>query len=127
VENRENILISHAGEETQKAATARAFSVVQGPPLIVHCMLWHVGQVESQRLLLWATKQGKAEALMTEFNVRHFEKRESINKRQHLVAAAEAAGLDPQATEAFLATDELEAEVCSCRLPCGLEKRRVLG
>jgi predicted DsbA family dithiol-disulfide isomerase len=70
--------------------------------------------VDSQRLLLWATKQGKAEELMSEFNVRHFERRESVNVRANLLAAAAAAGLDPEATAAFLDTDELKEEV-RCR------------
>lgn len=70
-------------------------------------------QVDSQRLLLWATKQGKAEELMSEFNVRHFERRESVNVRANLLAAAAAAGLDPEATAAFLDTDDLKEEV-SC-------------
>jgi 2-hydroxychromene-2-carboxylate isomerase len=71
-------------------------------------------QVDSQRLLLWATKQGKAEELMSELNVRHFERRESVNVRANLLAAAAAAGLDPEATAAFLDTDELKEEV-RCR------------
>ena len=68
-------------------------------------------QVDSQRLLLWATQQGRAEALMSELNVRHFERRESVNVRAHLLAAAAAAGLDAGATAAFLGTDELKEEV----------------
>ena len=69
-------------------------------------------QVESQRLLLWATRLGKAEELMTELNKRHFERRQSVNARAALLEAVEATeGLDVAAASAFLDTNELEDEV----------------
>ena len=43
--------------------------------------------------------------------VRHFERRQSASQRPTLIAACEEVGLDVAAAEAFLETDELEAEV----------------
>lgn len=67
--------------------------------------------IESQRLLLWAGRHGKQEAYMAALNARHFERRQSASLRSTCLAAAADAGLDAEAAEAFLETDELEAEV----------------
>ena len=67
--------------------------------------------VESQRLLLWAGRFGLQEEYMAALNTRHFERRESASLRSTLLAAAEEAGLDAEAAEAFLETDELEEAV----------------
>lgn len=67
--------------------------------------------VESQRLLLWAGRFGKQEVFMSALNRRHFERRESASVRATVLAAAAEAELDIAAAEAFLDTDELEADV----------------
>eukprot|EP01050_Picozoa_sp_SAG11_P025171 SAG11_NODE_5591_length_1515_cov_1.557203_1_plen_264_part_00 len=69
--------------------------------------------VDSQRLLLWAARQGKQEALAEELSTRHFEHAESVHERATLVAAARAVGLDANATEQMLRGDELRDEVWS--------------
>jgi len=61
--------------------------------------------IDSQRLLLWAARFGKAEAFVAALSARHFERSsegESASKRHTLVAAAEEAGLDVIAAEKFL-------------------------
>ena len=67
--------------------------------------------IESQRLLLWAGWQGRQEAYMAALNTRHFERRQSASLRSTCLAAAADVGLDAAAAEAFLETNELEAEV----------------
>eukprot|EP00966_Prymnesium_polylepis_P245320 5675418-Prymnesium_polylepis.1 len=70
--------------------------------------------VDSQRLLLWAGRFGKQEPFMSAMNRRHFEqgaRGESASSQETLLAAASEAGLDVGAVEAFLATDELVADV----------------
>jgi len=70
--------------------------------------------IESQRLLLWAGRFGKAETFMTALSDRHFQQGsqgESASKRHTLLAAVEEAGLDVAKAEAFLDTDELHDEV----------------
>ena len=70
--------------------------------------------IESQRLLLWAARFGKAEKFMTALSDRHFQKGsegESASKRSTLLAAVEEAGLDVPNAEAFLDSDELHDEV----------------
>ena len=77
------------------------------------CTLGLAGpQVESQRLLLWASRVGKAEELMTALNARHFERRQSVNTRAVLLDAVDATeGLDATQADTFLNTSELEDEV----------------
>ena len=67
--------------------------------------------VESQRLLLWAARQGRQEPYMSALNRYHFEERRSASLRETVLAAAEEAGLDIAEATAFLETDELEDEV----------------
>lgn len=67
--------------------------------------------VDSQRLLLWAGRQGKQELFMTALNRRHFTQAQSASERPTLLAACQEVGLDPDAASAFLDTDELEEEV----------------
>ena len=71
----------------------------------------HWQPVDSQRLLLWAGRYGKQEAFMTCLNKRHFEQTTSASETPTLLEAAAEAGLDVDAAKAFLATDELAAEV----------------
>ena len=69
---------------------------------------------ESQRLLLWAGRFGKAEEFMTALSDRHFQQGsqgESASKRPTLLAAAQEVGLDVAKVEAFLDSDELHDEV----------------
>jgi len=70
--------------------------------------------IDSQRLLLWAGRFGKAEEFMTALSDRHFQQGsqgESASKRPTLVAAAYEVGLDVAKVEAFLDSDELHEEV----------------
>lgn len=67
--------------------------------------------VESQRLLLWAARQGRQEPYMSALNRLHFEERRSASLRETVLAAAEEAGLSAADAKAFLETDELEDEV----------------
>ena len=70
--------------------------------------------IESQRLLLYAGRFGKGEEFMSALSDRHFQKGsdgESASKRPTLLAAAQEAGLDTAAVEAFLDSDELHDEV----------------
>ena len=71
----------------------------------------HWQPVDSQRMLLWAARAGRAEQFMSALNARHFEAAESASERPTLLAAAAEAGLDAAAAETFLATDELVDDV----------------
>ena len=64
--------------------------------------------VESQRLLLWAGRFGKAEQYMDALNYRHFQQGKSASDRATVLEAAKEAGLDVDAASAFLDTTELE-------------------
>jgi len=67
--------------------------------------------VDSQRAMLWARRAGKAEVFMDELGHRHFEQKKSASHRKTLLDAATASGLDANALDAFLSTDELVADV----------------
>jgi len=70
--------------------------------------------IDSQRMLLWAARYGKQEPFMAALSSRHFQQGsegESASKRATLLAAAQEAGLDVTAAEAFLDSDELYDEV----------------
>jgi len=67
--------------------------------------------VDSQRAMLWARQFGKAENYMSALARKHFEERTSASHRSTILAAAEEAGLDRDALQAFLDTDELRDEV----------------
>ena len=68
--------------------------------------------VESQRMLLWAGRFGKAEPWMTALNKMHFTQKISASKRSTLLAAAAQVNLSDAATiNAFLDSDELEEDV----------------
>jgi len=69
--------------------------------------------VDSQRLLLFAGRQGLQEEFMSALNRLHFEKRQSASMRSTLVAAAAEVGLDVPAAEAFLDGDEFRDAVWS--------------
>mmetsp|Transcript_10335 Transcript_10335/g.19604 ORF Transcript_10335/g.19604 Transcript_10335/m.19604 type:complete len:320 (-) Transcript_10335:443-1402(-) len=71
---------------------------------------WH--PVDSQRLLLWAARQGKAEELMSVFSMHQFEHQKSVNSRAVLLDAVNRTeGLDMASAELFLMSAELEDEV----------------
>ena len=63
--------------------------------------------LESQRMLLWAAKFGKAEEYMDALNKRHFEFGTSASERSTVLDAAKQAGLDVDAANAFLDTKEV--------------------
>lgn len=67
--------------------------------------------VDSQRLMLWASRFGKQEKFMSALARRHFEERTSASHRSTLLEAASEVGLDRAAAEAFLQTDELRDHV----------------
>lgn len=67
--------------------------------------------IDSQRLMLWARRFGKAELYMSSMARRHFEERQSASHRATILAAAGEAGLDVDAAKKFLDTDELRDEV----------------
>ena len=67
--------------------------------------------IDSQRLLLWAGRYGLQEEFMSTLNRYHFEERQSASVRSTLLSAATEVGLDVQAAEAFLDSDELDDEV----------------
>ena len=66
--------------------------------------------VDSQRMLLYAARHGKQEAYVSALSRRHFTQGssgESASRRHTVLAAAEEAGLDPQAASSFYDGDEL--------------------
>mmetsp|Transcript_46453 Transcript_46453/g.110687 ORF Transcript_46453/g.110687 Transcript_46453/m.110687 type:complete len:192 (+) Transcript_46453:419-994(+) len=67
--------------------------------------------IESQRALLWAGRQGKAEQFMDRLNYRHFEKGESASDRKTVLAAMSDAGMDAEEATKFLDTKEMEDTV----------------
>ena len=66
--------------------------------------------VESQRLLLWAGRHGKAEGYMDRLNYRHFELGESASERSTLLDACGDAGLDTTVSVSVLA----RPSACTC-------------
>lgn len=71
----------------------------------------HWQPVESQRAQLWASRFGKAELFMDRLGMAHFTQKRSASDRQTLLACASEIGLDADALDAFLRTDELREEV----------------
>jgi len=67
--------------------------------------------VNSQRVMLWAHRFGLQEAYMSALARRHFEQQKSASHDATVLECAEEAGLDVNACRAFLATEELRAEV----------------
>lgn len=67
--------------------------------------------VDSQRMLQWAGRFGKQEEVVSALANLHFEKQQSVTKRSTLMEAVDKAGLDCQAFERFLESDELVADV----------------
>lgn len=67
--------------------------------------------VRSQRLLLWASRFGRAEEYMDALGRRHFEQQTSASHTSTLLDVVEEVGLDREEAAQFLETDELEAEV----------------
>eukprot|EP00929_Paragymnodinium_shiwhaense_P002211 TRINITY_DN102420_c0_g1_i1.p1 TRINITY_DN102420_c0_g1~~TRINITY_DN102420_c0_g1_i1.p1 ORF type:complete len:157 (-),score=19.05 TRINITY_DN102420_c0_g1_i1:149-619(-) len=69
--------------------------------------------VDSQRVMLWAAKQGKAEQFMSKLARKHFEERKSASHRSTILEAAEESGLRRDAVNEFLDGDEFKATVWS--------------
>eukprot|EP00930_Biecheleria_cincta_P061733 TRINITY_DN47297_c0_g1_i1.p1 TRINITY_DN47297_c0_g1~~TRINITY_DN47297_c0_g1_i1.p1 ORF type:complete len:162 (-),score=35.47 TRINITY_DN47297_c0_g1_i1:87-572(-) len=67
--------------------------------------------VNSQRVMLWARRYGLQEAYMSALGRRHFEQRTSASHDATILESAREAGLDVEACQDFLATDELRDEV----------------
>jgi len=68
----------------------------------------------SHRLVQWVTRTlgvNAAETLYAELNKRHFVDGEKLNSREMLVEAAARVGSAPEATRAFLESDEGTAEI----------------
>jgi len=57
--------------------------------------------------MLWASRYGKQELFMDEVGKAHFENRESASHTKTLLKVAGLVGLDMQAAEQFLASEEL--------------------
>lgn len=70
---------------------------------------WH--PVDSQRLLLWATTQGKGEELAEAMGRRHFEERKSAIDHVALREAAEEVGLGGGEAARVLASEEFTEQV----------------
>jgi predicted DsbA family dithiol-disulfide isomerase len=69
-------------------------------------MKWH--PVDSQRMILWAGQFGKQEEFVEALSSRHFEKGQTNDDLETLLAAvADVPGLDQGAAAAFLETDDL--------------------
>ena len=64
--------------------------------------------IDSQRMLLWAGRFGKAEEFMDALNHRHFELGKTASDRATVLEAARQVGLDVEAAAAFLDTNEYE-------------------
>ena len=71
--------------------------------------------LESQRMLLWSARFGKAEEYMDALNQRHFELGTSASDRSTVLEAAKQAGLDVDAAKAFLDTNEV-CRKCTIRV-----------
>lgn len=67
--------------------------------------------VDSQRLLLWASRVGKQEIVANALWRLHFEQRSSLTKRSTLLQAGSEAGLDSAEVDAFLDSQELLTDV----------------
>lgn len=67
--------------------------------------------LESHRLVRWAASFGKETELVEALFQAYFFRGEDIGAREVLIAAAVTAGLEQAATEAFLDSDDLLAEV----------------
>mmetsp|Transcript_3684 Transcript_3684/g.7419 ORF Transcript_3684/g.7419 Transcript_3684/m.7419 type:complete len:193 (+) Transcript_3684:374-952(+) len=67
--------------------------------------------INSQRMLLWARRFGKAERFMDALGRKHFTEAKSASHDWTILDAAEEAGLDPAEAEAFLNSDELSEDV----------------
>lgn len=67
--------------------------------------------VNSQRVMLWAHRFGLQEKYMSALARRHFEQQKSASHDTTILECVEEAGLDVDACRAFLATDELRADV----------------
>lgn len=103
-------LLGYMGDDPRARAQAEAGMLAQGQQAGIAFDYNVVAQwqpIDSQRLLLWAGRYGKQEEFMSALNKRHFEQRQSASDRQTLLNAAAEVGLDREAADAFLRTDEL--------------------
>lgn len=67
-------------------------------------MMYH--PINSQRMILWAARQGRQEDLVSELSKLHFEEVRTCADDETVLEAARRAGLDVAAAEAYLKTDE---------------------
>lgn len=67
--------------------------------------------IDSQRVMLYASRLGKQEPYVAALNRRHFEERKSASHRVNILDAADEAGLDRGSVATFLDSDELASEV----------------
>lgn len=67
--------------------------------------------LESQRMLLWSGRFGKAEEFMDALNYRHFQQGKSASERATVLDAVKEVGLDVEAAASFLDTNEMEDTV----------------
>jgi len=67
--------------------------------------------VDSQRMLQWAARFGKQEEVVSALANLHFEKQQSVTNRSTLMEVVDKVGLDQQAFQRFLDSDELVADI----------------
>lgn len=70
-----------------------------------------INSVDGHRLILWAAQFEKQWELADALFKAHFSEGKNLNNPTDLLETVAAVGLDAQAAQAFLATDELENEV----------------
>ena len=103
-------LLGYMGGDPRARAQAEAGMLAQGQQAGIqfdYNVLAQWQPIDSQRMLLWAGRYGKQEEFMSALNKRHFEQRQSASDRHTLLTAAAEVGLDHEAADAFLRTDEL--------------------
>lgn len=67
--------------------------------------------VDSQRVMIWARRYGKAEEYMEHLSSGHFQHQKSASHHSSILAAAAKAGLPEDGVKKLLASDELKEEV----------------
>lgn len=110
-------LLASCGWDEAKCQVAKAGMLQQAQAAGIPTLRYDVKccwqPVNSQRMLLWARRFGKAEQFMDVLGRKHFEEAKSASHDWTLLDAAEEAGMDRADAEAFLETDELSGDVWS--------------
>jgi len=107
-------LVATAGDEQNaKMAEAGMVHLAQraGIPTLQYGVQTCWQPLNSQRMLLWAARQGSAEEYMRALGRKHFEEARSASHTWNVLDAAEEAGLDRAKAQAFIESDELLVDV----------------